>query len=309
MFAKQVVAVPSDSIATEPACDPIVDCALAMRLLQRHVGYAPWKIVFPGTVVMSEQICSMIGLDQPLEAAPLPAFVERFHEGDRGKLLYLIAQSLENRRGFHARLRTMHPKSGERMVETFADLRIRDERVTEIFGISRDVTAELQRETAGMARSRLSQDVIANMPSPIALLDDKLRIVDCNKYWLRCHQQADKKDVVGRSFQQLFADAPAEIRTDFMRALRGEIVQTKRQFVNSTTSRPMTCSVTVAPWYVAGDQIGGVMTLIGWSEFGISKMAPNKVTAPAPANFDGSLLDLADEVEPASRKPADARVA
>lgn len=267
-----------------------------MRLLCRQAGFAPWKLVFPGTVIMSEQLCGMFGLDPNSVSMPLPEYIERYNEADRGKLLHLIAQALEGTRGFHSRLRVDHPRTGERMIESFADLRVRDGRVIELFGLSRDVTADMHRETASVARSRLWQDVIANMPAPIVLLDTKLRIMDCNNYWLRCHRKESKKEVQGRAFNELFADAPSEIRADFQRALRGEVVQTRRQFINSVTNRPMTCNTAVAPWYISGNRIGGVMSLIGWSEFGMSKMTANQAAPPPPHDFASTLLEMARKV-------------
>ncbi|WP_417310531.1 PAS domain-containing protein [Devosia sp.] len=296
MFAKQLIASTAESVALAEHDAPIVDAPLALQLLHRQAGFAQWKIVFPGSAVLSPGVCAILGLPTRETPLPLPEMVECYHEEDRGKLLYLIAQALEGRRGFHCRLRVVQPDGTVRMAESYADLRIHDGRVTELFGLTRDVTATLERESAGLARTRMAQDIIAQMPAPIAVLDDKLRIVDCNKFWLKCHRQIDRKDVVGRSYNQLFPDAPAEVRTEFMRGLRGEVVQTKRKLVSGSTQQPMTCSAVIAPWFVGGDKIGGVTIMIGWSEFGMVASAP----APAPQDnaptFDGSLLDLAKQV-------------
>lgn len=295
MFAKQLIASTAESVALAEHAEPIVDAPLALELLQRQAGFAQWKIIFPGSVVLSEAVSAIFGLEPRDTPTPLPELVECYHPDDRGKLLYLIAQTLESQRGFHCRLRVVQPNGTLRMAETYADLRIHDGRVTELFGLTRDITAELERESLGMARTRMAQDLISQMPAPIAVLDDKLRIIDCNAAWMRCNLQANRKDVIGRTYNQLFPDTPAEIRTEFTRALRGEVVKTKRKFTNSMNQQAMAFNTVVAPWFTGDTTIGGVTIMIGWSDASMVSTDQPKKAEEEPA-FGGSLLELASKV-------------
>lgn len=115
-----------------------------------------------------------IEADGPV-SLPLQDMVKLYLMEDRGKLLTLIAQSLQDRRGFRCRLRVERRDGQTRMIETLADLRIRDGRVVELFGASRDVTAEMERELQVQGRLKLVQDLVSEMPAPIVVLDERLK--------------------------------------------------------------------------------------------------------------------------------------
>src|SRR6218665_1007620 len=286
MFAKQLVHATAPTTAAEEFAPSITDTDAVAELLQAHYGYGQWKVIFPGDVRISEKVAGIFGVPYTGEAEPLEDLVTRYHPDDRGKLLKLIASALQEMRGFHCVLRVLTLDGTEKFVETVADLRIRDGKVVELFGLTRDATNDVRREALSLGRNRMVQEMIAVMPSPIAVLDEHLNILECSAYWLRCHKLVDRADAVGKRFYDLFpATTPAQ-REEFARARAGEPVRTKRQFVNPTTGAKMDCNTVLMRWMASEDKAGGLVMLIGWSELGVAAAARK---AEQVASFDGSL--------------------
>lgn len=293
MFAKQLIhsTLPSTAL-NEPQAE-LVDSDAVSALLMDHYGYGQWKVIFPGEVRLSEKVCEIFGVPFTNEPAPLEFMVEMFHPEDRGKLLQLIASALQETRGFHYVLRIKTPDGEERAVECHGDLRVRDGRVTELFGLSRDVTKDIRKEAFSISRNRLLQDMVSAMPAPIAILDEGLHILECSAYWLKCHKLVDRSDAVGKKLYDLFPGMPPALREENDRALAGDVIRTKRNFINPSTGAKMDCQTVITRWMASEERVGGLVMLVGWHEFGVAAAA-KKVEEVA--NFDGSLLDLLKEV-------------
>lgn len=293
MFDKQLIATPSESLAEVEPIPALTDPDRALQLYERHEGYGQWKVIFPGTVVLSERVAEVYGLT-PDGPVPLQDLVKLYVAEDRGKLLTLIAQALQDRRGFRCRLRIERRDGAVRMIESIADLRVRDGRVIELFGASRDVTQEMERELQVQGRLKLVQDLVGDMPAPIAVLDDKLRVLDCSLYWLKAHRFVERREVIGKTIAQLFPDTPAEQIAEYEAALKGQTVKTRRSFASPTSGAATQFATVLTPWYVAERKVGGITVVVGWSEIATTKRA-----APAAApveDFDGSLLDMLKNV-------------
>jgi PAS domain-containing protein len=293
MFDKQLIATPSESLAEVEPIPALTDPDRALQLYERHEGYGQWKVIFPGTVVLSERVAEVYGLT-PDSPVPLQDLVKLYVAEDRGKLLTLIAQALQDRRGFRCRLRIERRDGAVRMIESIADLRIRDGRVIELFGASRDVTAEMERELQVQGRLKLVQDLVGDMPAPIAVLDEKLRVLDCSLYWLKAHRFVERREVIGKTIAQLFPDTPADQIAEYEAALKGQTVKTRRSFASPTSGAATQFATVLTPWYVADRKVGGITVVVGWSEIATTKRA-----APAAApveDFDGSLLDMLKNV-------------
>jgi hypothetical protein len=293
MFDKQLIATSSESLALIEPVPAIADAERALQLLEQHEGFGQWKIIFPGTVLLSPQLAEVYGLAAD-GAVPLQDMVKLYCAEDRGKLLMLIAQSLQDRRGFRCRLRIERRDGQTRMIETIADLRVRDGRVTELFGLSRDVTADMEAELRNEGRLQLVQDLVGALPAPIVVLDDRLRVMDCSVHWLKAHRFVERREVVGKTLQQLFPETPAEQAAEYEAALKGQTIKTRRTFTSPTTGAPVQFATVIAPWFVSDRKVGGLTMAIGWSE-----IATVKGAAAAPQvmeGFDGGLLDMLKQV-------------
>lgn len=293
MFAKQLIHSTRPSTALVEPPPGLVDNDAVSNLLADHYGYGQWKVIFPGEVQLSEKVCEIFGVPYTGETAPLEFLVSCFHGDDRGKLLQLIAAALQETRGFHYILRIKTPDDEERIVECLGDLRIRDGRVTELFGLTRDVTREVRREAFSISRNRLLQDMVSVMPAPIAILDEGLHLLECSAYWLKCHKLVDRGDAIGKKLYDLFPGMPPALREENERALAGDVIRTKRNFINPSTGTKMDCQTVITRWMASDDRVGGLVMLVGWHEFGVAAAA-KKVEEVA--NFDGSLLELLKEV-------------
>ena len=289
MFDKQLIATPSESLAEIEPAAPITDADRVLQLYELHEGYGLWKVIFPGTVVLSDRVALIYGLavDGPV---PLQDMVKLYVAEDRGKLLSLIAQALQDRRGFRCRLRIERRDGEIRMIETIADLRTRDGRVIELFGASRDVTAEMERELQVQGRLKLVQDLVGDMPAPIAVLDERLRVVDCSLYWLKAHRYVERREVIGKTLAQLYPEMPAEQAAEYEAALKGQTVKTRRSFMSPSTGTAVAFNTIIRPWFATDRKVGGITVTIGWAEIATTKSAA-PVAAPV-EDFDGSLLDM-----------------
>jgi hypothetical protein len=279
MFEKQLIAVPLDSLASVEPMAAVTDPDRLAQLLEEHQGFGQWKIVFPGTVVLSDRLAEAYGVPAG-EPLPLQNIVKLYLAEDRGKLLTLIAQALQDRRGFRCRLRIERRDGEIRVIETVADLRIRDGRVT----------ADMERELQVQSRLQIVHDLVGDMPIPIVMLDERLRVLDCSIHWLKAHRFVERREVVGKTLQQLFPDMPADQAAEYEAALKGQSVKTRRSFTSPTTGQAVQFLTTITPWFVADKKVGGITITVGWSEIATVKAA---AAAPqAVEDFDGSLLDM-----------------
>lgn len=290
MYDRFVFANAAESHAlTEPPAS-LVEPERALQLVSAETGYAEWKIVFPGSVMLAPAAAALFGLPEGDEPMPLQDLVKLYHAEDRGKLLAMIAQALDGRRGFHCRLRLDRHDGNIRMVETLADLRIRDGKVLGLFGLSRDVTAEVDREIAAAARMKLLQEMVEDMPCPVVMLDDKLRVMDCSIMWLKAHRFVERREVVGKSLVQLFGTMAPDIVAEFDRGLKGQVVKTRRSFVSPSTSLAVQFNTVITPWFLSERKVGGVMVTIGWSEIAVTRAQAREPDVEE--GFEGSLLEL-----------------
>lgn len=290
MYDRFVFANAAESHALTEPTGAVVEPDRALQLVSARTGYADWKIVFPGSVMLSPMAAELFGLPESDGSMPLQDMVKLYHAEDRGKLLAMIAQALDGRRGFHCRLR-IAGDDNIRMIETIADLRIRDGKVIGLFGLSRDVTQDIDREIAAAAKLKLMQEMVEDMPCPVVMLDDKLRVMDCSIMWLKAHRFVERREVVGKSLVQLFGTMAPDIVSEFDRALKGQPVKTKRSFVSPTTNQGVLFNTVITPWFLTERKVGGVMVTIGWSEIAVSKGAAPK-EPEVDEGFEGSLLEL-----------------
>ncbi len=288
MYERYVFTQALESLALVEPADSVIEPERALQLLELGSGYHGWKIVFPGSVIVSQGAAQLFGLTAGAEPLPLQDLVKTHHVEDRGKLLAMIAQALDGRRGFHCRLR-VEQGGHVRMVETLADLRIRQGKVVGLFGLSRDVTADIERELALSARLRFVQEMVEGMPCPVVMLDDKFKVMDCSITWLKAHRFVERREVVGKTLTQLFGQLPNDVINELERGLKGQVVKTKRTFVVPSTSQPTQFQTVITPWFISDRKVGGVVVTIGWSEIAVTR-APTRETAVEP--FDGSLLEL-----------------
>ena len=95
MYSTHVFANGTDSLSQTEPNPALVEDERLVQLLLQQTGYAPWKIVFPGSVMLSAEASALFGLPRSDDPLPLEALVQLYHPDDRGKLLSMIAQSLE----------------------------------------------------------------------------------------------------------------------------------------------------------------------------------------------------------------------
>ncbi len=294
MFDKELIVKSIRSLAETDLGPPVADAARALQLIESRSGFGQWRVTFPGSVVLSDRVCEMFGWMPTEEPLPLQEMVKPYHIEDRGKLLTLIKQALDGRKGFHCRLRIKRPDGQIRVIETIADVRMVNGRVADLFGFSRDVTREIERELEVQDRLKLVQELVGDMPAPIVVLDEKLRVMDCSIFWLKAHRFTEKREVVGKLLMMLTPGMPPEHKDEYERAIKGQRIRTKRTFTSPTTNQPIQFNALITPWYMGDKKVGGITIVTGWSEVALFDRRAVSRNLPRGADdpFDGSLLDL-----------------
>ena len=162
------------------------------RLLEKHTGFAQFRVVLPSTVTFSDEAASMRGEAAGTFEATLATAVKAYVPADRKRLVDTIMRAIEQRHGYRFVGRR---KVGDevRVLETIADVKVEDGVVTEIVGLTRDITKTVEHEALGISRARLIRRMVEDMPVPVVVLDRALRIVACSAAWARSHGLSTRK--------------------------------------------------------------------------------------------------------------------
>ena len=88
-------------------------------------------------------------------------------------------------RGFRFVGRMKSKAGGVRVIETIGDVKVENDKVTELFGLARDISQTVEREAMAISRARLIRHMVEDMPVPVVVLDRALRVVGCSADWTR----------------------------------------------------------------------------------------------------------------------------
>ncbi|WP_306259173.1 PAS domain-containing protein [Pararhizobium sp. IMCC21322] len=93
-----------------------------------------------------------------------------------------------------------------------------------VYGIFRDVTQSASEKAISKNRAQLVTSMIANSPSPIAILDRKLCYLQLSPAWLEYHGLKNPKSYIGKSHYAAIPEIPQKWREEHQRVLRGETI-------------------------------------------------------------------------------------
>jgi hypothetical protein len=238
--------------------------ARIMRLRDERFHIGHFLIEMPDQVSWSPEMFKICGLPPREGPLSLKDIVGVFDIADREKLAKLIAESLKDRKGFHATLRIRNIDD-LRLVEVVGDVIETDGRLAAIVGLMRDVTHianqyaptnELQRMTA----------IVEAMPCPAVLTDTSMRILAYCDVWARSHGISGKA-AIGKDLVAAVEKAPVGWGLEHDKVVSGKTVTSDRVFHSPASGRPVNCPTMLTPWVDGEGTIRGVLTVIGWSEF------------------------------------------
>lgn len=261
MFAQQLTSAFFPSLAEAPSEPSLNDGEIVRRLLEKHTGFAQFRVVLPMTVTWSAQAARMSGEEPGTFDTSLHDAVKAYLRTDRLRLVEMITQAIEEKRGFSFLGRRRFGET-TKIMETICDVKVVDGVVTELIGLTRDVSAKVQREALGISRARLIRRMVEDMPVPVVVLDRALRVVACSAAWAKSHGLGGRNEAIGKSVNKLI-EMSREMTSAIIEAMGGHTSKAILPFYGAEDGRQVMRSCVVVPWQCGSDAAGGVLMLVG----------------------------------------------
>lgn len=261
MFTQQLTSEFFPSLGAGAREPSLNDGETVRRLLERHTGFSQFRVVLPSTVTWSGEAAKMRGEAAGTSDTSLEAAVKAYLPADRKRLVETITDAIEHRRGYRFIGRR---RVGEaiRVLETIGDVKVENGTVTEIIGLTRDITATVEREALGISRARLIRRMVEDMPVPVVVLDRALRVVACSAAWAKSHGLGGRNDALGKPVNKLI-EMSREMTAAIITAMGGESARVALPFYEARDGHPVQRSCVVVPWQCGSDAAGGVLMLVG----------------------------------------------
>ena len=261
MFTQQLTTQFVHSLNEERATPSLNDSDTVRRLLEKHMGFAQFRVVLPMTVTWTADAARMSGEEPGTAVTSLQAAVKSYLRADRVRLIETITQAIEEKRGFRF-LGRRHFADTTKIIETICDVKVENGVVTELIGLTRDVSATVEREALGISRARLIRRMVEDMPVPVVVLDRALRVVACSATWAKSHGLATRKEAIGKTINKLI-EVSREMTSAIIEAMGGETAKIVLPFYDAESGRQVQRNCVVVPWQCGSDAAGGVLMLVG----------------------------------------------
>ncbi len=261
MFTQQLISETVPTLALNHGLPSLNDCGLIRRLLEQHTGYAQFRIVLPGVVTWSAEAARIRGQATEMTEISLEDAVLAYVPGDRERVVDIISEAIAEQRGFHF---TARRRVGDevKIIETIGDVKVEDGVVTEIYGVTRDVTVNVEREAMGISRARLIRRMVEGMPVPVVVLDRGLRVVACSAAWAKSYGLSGRAEALGRPINKL-AMLSRDMMAAIVEAMSGRTAQIAVPFYDAREGMQVKRNCVVMPWQSGADATGGVLMLVG----------------------------------------------
>lgn len=125
------------------------------------------------------------------------------------------------------------------------------------YSVARDITDRKQAEVALEREYQQLQEIIANAPVAIAILDNQMCYIAYSKKWLEDYQ-LQGESIVCRSHYELFPNQGDRWLKIYRRALAGEVVASAEDTIEYRDGSVGYFRWEIHPWYGASGKIGGV---------------------------------------------------
>ncbi len=262
MFVHQLITetVPSLFRTVHPAS--LNDNEAIRLLLEQSTGYTQFRVVLPGTVTWAQTTVPLRGQLSPQTITSLEQAIRAYMPEDRNRIVDTLAAAIAGHQGFRITARMRRPDGRIRVVEMIGDVKVEDNRVTEIFGITRDVSELVEREALAISRARLIKTLVEEMPVPVAVLDRSLKLVGASTDWIKAYGLESVDAVLGRPLGKVI-DVNRELTPALVEALNGKAARVTLKFYGAEDSRQIRRICAVLPWVGGGETSGGVLLVYG----------------------------------------------
>ena len=263
VFTHQLIAETVPSVWRTAHPGSLNDNEAIRLLLEQTTGYAQFRVVLPGTVTWAPTM--QRGQMIPQSVTSLEQAVRSFMQEDRSRIIDTLAAAMSERKGFHITARMRGQDGRIRVIEMIGDVKLEDERVTEIFGVTRDVSETVEREALAISRARLIKTLVDDMPMPVAVLDRSLRVVGASSDWIKSYGLESVEAALGKPLGKLI-DVSREMTPALVEALNGKTARVTLKFYGAEDSRQIRRVCAVIPWHCGGETTGGVLLVYGSAE-------------------------------------------
>ena len=265
MFTHQLIAETTPSIDDRAPFPSVNDPDAVRRLLERHTGFAQFRVVLPGTVIWAPSDAQLRREAAEPAAATLSDTVLAYLPEDRGRIVDAIQTAIRERRGFRFVGRMKSKNDGVRVIETIGDVKVEDDTVTELFGLVRDISKTIESEAMAISRAKLIRHMVEDIPVPVVVLDRALRVVACSAEWTRSYGLPDRPAALDKPLGKII-DISREMTSAIIEALNGRTAHVGLWFHSGDDRRQVRRSCAVIPWQCGTDAAGGVLMVIGGGE-------------------------------------------
>lgn len=264
MFAHQLIAETVPSIDERAAPPSVNESDAVRRLLEKHTGFAQFRVVLPGTVIWAPRSDgrgeTVHGGESTLEEA-----VRSYLQEDRSRIVDAIQLAIRERRGFRVVARMKTKSGGVRVIETIGDVKVENGIVTELFGLARDISQTVEREAMAISRARLIRHMVEDIPVPVVVLDRALRVVGCSADWTRAYGLPERAATLEKPLGKLI-DVSREMTSAIIEALNGRTAHIGLWFYSGDDRRQIRRNCAVIPWQCGTEAAGGVLMVMGGGE-------------------------------------------
>ena len=264
MFSHQLIAETVPSIADGTSAGSLNDPDDVRRLLEQHTGFGQFRVILSGAVEYGSTLRLPDGADTAGRRATLEQAVLSYVPDDRPRLIEAMREAIRELKGFHVKARKI-VDGGTKVIEVIGDVKVEDGKVTELFGVARDVSATVEREAMAISRARLIRHLVEDMPVPVVVLDRALRVVACSSDWARAYGLSGRSGALNQPLGKLL-EVSRETTAAIIEALNGHTAHVGLWFYSGEDSRQIRRSCAVIPWQCGTDAAGGVMMVIGAGE-------------------------------------------
>jgi PAS domain-containing protein len=261
MFSQQLASEFFPSLAGAGPETSLNDSDRVRRLLERHTGFSQFRVELPGRVTLSSDAARARGEPAGTWDSTLEIAVRAYLPADRKRLVETITEAIEHRRSYRFVGRR---RVGEavRVLETVGDGVVENGAVTGIIGLTRDVSATIEREALGISRARLIRRMVEEMPVPVVVLDRALCVVACSAAWAKSHGLTGRKEALGKPVNKLI-EVSREMTAAIIEAMGGQTAKVTLLFYGAEDGRQVQRNCVVVPWQCGSDASGGVLMLVG----------------------------------------------
>ncbi|HLV33207.1 MAG TPA: PAS domain S-box protein [Chitinispirillaceae bacterium] len=130
-----------------------------------------------------------------------------------------------------------------------------------LIGVGIEISKRKAIEKALYENEQKLRLFIDHAPVCIAMFDREMRFLMVSKKWL-LEFRIEEHDIIGKNHYEVFPDLPTDWKDAHKKALNGENVKSKDEYVKNKDGKYYWAKWEVRPWYTVNHSIGGIILFI-----------------------------------------------